>query len=66
MTTEPTNIIDTPPHSYTNPYLAGVFLGLVLLASIVILGAGLGASGGIARIGASLSLYIAAPHTLGS
>ena len=36
------------PKPYANPYLAGVLLGLVLLASLVILGAGLGASGGIA------------------
>lgn len=59
-----------PPHNgskpYANPYLAGILLGLVLLASFVILGAGLGASGGIARIAAALSLGVAAPHTLGS
>ncbi len=35
-----------------NPYLAGVLLGLVLLASFLVLGAGLGASSGLARIGA--------------
>ncbi len=51
---------------YANPYLAGILLGLVLLASFVILGAGLGASGGIARIGASVSMCVSAPHTLGS
>ena len=51
---------------YANPYLAGVCLGLVLLASFVFLGAGLGASGGIARIGASLSMCVSASHTLGS
>ncbi|MCB1060599.1 MAG: YeeE/YedE family protein [Calditrichaeota bacterium] len=32
---------------YMNPYLAGFFLGLVLLASIFITGRGLGASGAI-------------------
>jgi len=32
---------------YMNPYLAGVFLGLVLLASIYISGRGLGASGAV-------------------
>jgi len=37
---------------YMNPYWAGVLLGLVLLASFVLLGTGLGASSGIARIGA--------------
>ena len=40
------------PRPYMNPYLAGVLLGLTLLASFLILGAGLGASSGIARIGA--------------
>jgi uncharacterized protein len=37
-----------------NPYLAGVLLGLTLLASYLILGAGLGASGALARMGAAL------------
>jgi len=32
---------------YMNPYLAGVMLGLVLLAAMVVSGRGLGASGGI-------------------
>lgn len=54
------------PKPYSNPYLAGVLLGMVLLASFVILGAGLGASGGISRIGASLSMCVSAPHTLNS
>ena len=40
--------------NYMNPYLAGIFLGLVLLASFLILGAGLGASGGLARIAAAV------------
>lgn len=34
---------------YWNPYLAGIGLGLVLTLSYVVLGAGLGASGGITR-----------------
>lgn len=54
------------PKPYANPYLAGVLLGLVLLASFMTLGAGLGASGGIARIGAALSMAVSAPHTLSS
>ena len=33
------------PQPYWNPYLAGFGLGLVLLASFVIMGRGLGASG---------------------
>jgi uncharacterized membrane protein YedE/YeeE len=60
------NRVNTGPQPYANPYLAGVLLGLVLLASFVILGAGLGASSGIARIGASLSACVATSHTLGS
>lgn len=54
------------PKPYTNPYLAGILLGLVLLGSFVTLGAGLGASGGIARIGASVSMCLSPSHTLGS
>lgn len=51
---------------YSNPYLAGLLLGLVLLGSFVILGAGLGASSGIARLGAACSMWCSAPHTLAS
>jgi uncharacterized membrane protein YedE/YeeE len=54
------------PEPYGNPYLVGVLLGLVLLASYAILGAGLGASGGIARVGAVLSMSVAPSHTLSS
>ncbi len=63
------NDIHTPREGakpYMNPYLAGVLLGLVLLTSYAVLGAGLGASSGIARIGASLSMCVAAAHTTGS
>ncbi|MBM4149769.1 MAG: hypothetical protein FJ224_12130 [Lentisphaerae bacterium] len=49
-----------------NPYMAGVLLGLVLLVSFAVLGAGLGASGGIARIGAWFSVCIAPGRTLAS
>jgi uncharacterized protein len=49
--------------SYMNPYLAGICLGLVLLASFFILGAGLGASGGIARLSASLEGALVPSHT---
>lgn len=54
------------PRPYANPYLAGVLLGLVLLISFVTLGAGLGASGGIARVGAFASMCLSTSHTLGS
>src|SRR5512137_1218499 len=39
------------PERFWNPYLAGVALGLVLLASISVMGMGLGASGASLRIG---------------
>jgi uncharacterized membrane protein YedE/YeeE len=65
MPTE-TDTVQGEPKPYADPYLVGVLLGLVLLASFVILGAGLGASGGIAHIGASLSMSVSAPHTLSS
>jgi uncharacterized membrane protein YedE/YeeE len=52
--------------AFMNPYTAGVFLGLTLLASFVILGAGLGASAGIARVAAFCELCLFPDHTLGS
>ncbi len=48
---------------YMNPYLAGVMLGVVLFASFVLFGHGLGASGGVAKIaGAAIDLVTPA-HT---
>ena len=49
-----------------NPYLAGVALGLVLLASFLILGAGLGASGGLTRISAFVEGTVAPEHVKSS
>ena len=40
---------------YTDPYLAGVGIGLVLLAAYVVVGRGLGASGAFASVAASLT-----------
>jgi len=57
---------DTTTKKYMNPYLAGVGLGLTLLLSFLVLGAGLGASSGIARIAACTELCIARAHTLSS
>jgi len=50
------------PAAYWNPYLAGVLLGAVLLASFLILGAGLGASAGPARLGAFLEQCVLPGH----
>ena len=40
-----TTTVERRPQPYMNPYLAGIGLGLVLLASFVLVGRGLGASG---------------------
>ncbi|HEY9165946.1 MAG TPA: YeeE/YedE thiosulfate transporter family protein [Candidatus Kryptonia bacterium] len=48
---------------YMNPYLAGFFLGLVLLATIFVTGRGLGASGAIKDIVVAASDAVAPHHT---
>ncbi|NJL28330.1 MAG: YeeE/YedE family protein [Thermoanaerobaculia bacterium] len=40
----------TTPAPYANPYLAGIGLGLVLLAAFVVMGRGLGASGAFSSV----------------
>lgn len=51
------------PKKYMNPYLAGFFLGLTLLATIYITGRGLGASGAV-KSAVITVMQIAAPdHT---
>jgi uncharacterized membrane protein YedE/YeeE len=57
-------LLSKEPQPPTNPYIAGIFLGLTLLASFLILGAGLGASGGLARISAFLEGLVFPAHTL--
>ena len=52
-----------PAGGYWNPYLAGLALGAVLLASFLVLGAGLGASAAPARSGASSPRPCAPEHT---
>ena len=49
-----------------NPYFAGVLLGLTLLASLLTLGAGLGASGGLARLGAEVESWFLPGHVAAS
>ena len=41
------------PKPYMNPYMAGILLGMVLLATIYITGRGVGASGGFKSIAMS-------------
>jgi hypothetical protein len=54
------------PAPYSNPYLAGIGLGLVLLASFVIMGRGLGASGGVSAVVAGLLNLVAPQHVAGN
>lgn len=55
-------LFNRPSKPYTNPYLAGVILGLVLFASFFITGSGLGASGGLSRYVAFIEDLIAPGH----
>lgn len=49
---------------YTNPYLAGVGLGLVLLAAFVIMGRGLGASGAFTTLISAGINEVASEHAV--
>ena len=49
---------------YSNPYISGFLLGLLIIASYLILGTGLGASSGMARIGAFFEVSVMKAHTL--
>jgi hypothetical protein len=50
------------PRPYSNPYLAGIGLGLVLLAAFVIMGRGLGASGAFSSLVAVGTQAVAPEH----
>ncbi len=49
------------PRPYTDPYLAGIGVGLVLLAAYVVVGQGLGASGAFASVVASGTAAVRGP-----
>ena len=53
------------PHRFWNPYLAGVALGLVLLATYLLTGKGLGASGASFRLGVAALQAVAPAHVAG-
>jgi uncharacterized protein len=53
------------PAPYSNPYLAGVGLGLVLLSAFVFVGRGLGASGGVSAVVAGVLDLVAPNHARG-
>lgn len=54
------------PKPYQNPYFAGVMLGLVLFASFILTGHGLGNSGALSRIMASITDLISPEHVDGN
>ena len=54
------------PAPYMNPYLAGIGLGLVLLASFVVMGRGLGASGAFSSACAVAVNAVAPAHAQGN
>ena len=54
------------PAPYLNPYLAGIGLGLVLLASFVVMGRGLGASGAFSSVTAVAVDAVAPRHAEGN
>ena len=51
------------PTKYMNPYLAGLLLGLLLLATIYITGRGLGASGSVKSVVVATVQEVAPEHT---
>lgn len=53
------------PEPYWSPYVAGTGLGLVLLASFVLMGRGIGASGALTRITAYFMNAVAPEHAGG-
>jgi hypothetical protein len=53
------------PRAYADPYLAGIGLGLVLLAAFVLVGRGLGASGAFASTAAGI-VALFAPEQAGA
>jgi uncharacterized membrane protein YedE/YeeE len=55
-----------PSSPYANPYLAGIGLGLVLLAAFVVMGRGLGASGAFSSALSWIVNLVAPAHAQGN
>ena len=60
------NRTETGARAYMNPYLAGLGLGLVLLAAFVIMGRGLGASGALSSLVAWVTSLVSPAHAQGN
>ena len=58
----PAERVHAAPAPYSNPYLAGIGLGLVLLAAFVLVGRGLGASGAVSASLAFILNLVAPEH----
>jgi hypothetical protein len=55
------------PRPYWNPYAVGLLLGLVLLATYLVTGRGLGATGAFSSVAAWLAGFVASPeHVTGN
>ncbi len=54
--------VRTGPRAYWNPYLTGMLLGLVLLATYLVTGRGLGATGAFGAVAAWLAGLISPGH----
>jgi hypothetical protein len=54
--------MERDPNRFWNPYLAGVALGLVLAGTFLVMGTGLGASGGSLRMGVAALSAVAPGH----
>ncbi len=54
--------MERDPNRFWNPYLAGVALGLVLATTYLVMGGGLGASGGSLRMGVAVLSALAPDH----
>jgi hypothetical protein len=54
--------MERDPNKFWNPYLAGVALGLVLAVTYLVMGTGLGASGGSMRMGVAALSALAPEH----
>ena len=62
MPTTPHPLRPPGPHGLWNPYLAGVLLGLVLLATFALTGRGLGATAAFSALSAALVGAVAPDH----
>ena len=52
-------VVIAKPAPYMNPLLAGILLGIVLLATFLVTGHGLGATGFTTRLAAWIGMYVA-------